>query len=60
MKILDIVDPFVLDKLIFDCNSLGFITGKFNQKENLFKVLSVAGRDNISDIDVVRYKINKW
>ena len=60
MKILDISDSFELDKLIFDCNSSGFLTGKINQKEKIFKILFVNGRDSISDLDMVKFKINKW
>jgi len=60
MKILDISDNFELDKLIFECNSSGVISGKINQKDNLYKILSVTARDSISDINSVRNKIQKW
>lgn len=60
MKILDITDNFELDTLIFECNSSGIITGKINQKDNLYKILSVTARDSVSDINSVRSKIQKW
>jgi len=60
MKTLDISDSFVLDRLIFDCNSQGIITGKINQKEQQFKILFVAGRDNISSLDFVKFKFARW
>lgn len=60
MKILDISDSFELDRLIFECNSSGVIIGKINQKEKLFKILTVSGRDNLPDIYKVKYKMNKW
>ena len=60
MKTLDISDEFELDRLVFDGNTQGVITGKINKKERLFKIITVTGRDNLSDIDVVKYKMNKW
>jgi hypothetical protein len=59
-NVLDITDPFELDSLIFEAISTGLIQGKLDQKNRVFKILSVKGRDYIADFNVVNSKIDRW
>lgn len=60
MRLLEINDPFELDSLIFEAISLGLISGKVDQKNKLFKVLSVKGRDYVPDLKTIDEKVEKW
>jgi hypothetical protein len=60
IKLLDIKDPFELDAIIFEAQSLSLIKAKIDQKNNIFKVLQVNGRDFIEDKVKALGVLEKW
>jgi hypothetical protein len=57
---LDITDPFDFDSLFFEATSQGLLSGKINQKEKRFEILSVKARDYVPDISEYSKRVNHW
>jgi hypothetical protein len=58
--LLSISDPFEFDQLAFQAFSSDLIKCRINQKEKTFEIITVKGRDHISDVSDYVGRISKW
>jgi COP9 signalosome complex subunit 7 len=59
-SLIDISEPFEFDQLVFHAFTSELIKCRINQKERIFEIISVKGRDTISDSSEYLNRISKW
>ena len=58
--LLDLSDQFELDKLLLECNTSGWVVGKIDHINKIFKVSEIKSRDYIKNWESVENKIKNW